>query len=160
MRLHAEKQASPRRGTPLVVKTRLSRRQTERGGKAFWDTKQPDRHWPRCCNASIASQPLLPGETIMRALCAGQDHFRFAWRSGGRRQQAQLDALVSHELQTGAPVFSPAPIPPEQRGRTNLERMQQHADLARLCSGVAIPLALLAQRTGTTTANAGSIHHA
>jgi len=38
--------------------------------------------------------------------------------------------------------------------------MQQHADLARLCCGVAIPLALLAQRTGTTTANAGSIHHA
>src|SRR5690349_10937610 len=37
--------------------------------------------------------------------------------------------------------------------------MQQHADLARLCSNAAIPLALLAQRTGTTTANTGTIHH-
>ena len=160
MRLYAEKQACPRRRNPPVVKTMLSRRQTERSGKAFWDTKQSDRHLPSCCNAPIASQPLLPGETIMRALCAGEDHFRFAWRSGGRRQRAHLDALVSHELQTGAPVFSPTPIPPEQRSRTHLERMQQHADLAGLCGGVAIPLALLAQPTGTTTANAGSIHHA
>ena len=96
----------------------------------------------------------------MRALWAGQDHFRFAWRGGGRRQQAHLDALVSHKLQTGAPVFSAAGVAPEQRGRTHLERMQKHADLARLCSGVAIPLARLSQPTGTTTANAGAIHHA
>jgi hypothetical protein len=38
--------------------------------------------------------------------------------------------------------------------------MQQHADLAWFCCGVALPLTLLTQRTGTTTANAGSIHHA
>jgi len=52
----------------------------------------------------------------MRPLCAGQDHFRFAWRSGGNRQQAHLDALVSHELHTGAPVASPAPIPRSRSG--------------------------------------------
>src|SRR2546430_190903 len=38
--------------------------------------------------------------------------------------------------------------------------MQQHTDLARLCRRTAIPLTLLAQRTGTTTVNAGAIHHA
>src|SRR5437868_2137029 len=38
--------------------------------------------------------------------------------------------------------------------------MQQHTDLARLCRRTAIPLTLLAQRTGTTTVNAGNIHHA
>src|SRR5260370_39634674 len=38
--------------------------------------------------------------------------------------------------------------------------MQQHADLAWLCRRSAIPLTLLAQRTRTTTADAGSIHHA
>jgi hypothetical protein len=38
--------------------------------------------------------------------------------------------------------------------------MQQHADLARLCGGAALPLALLAQRTGTATADAGPIHDA
>src|SRR5579875_2057961 len=38
--------------------------------------------------------------------------------------------------------------------------MQQHTDLARFCRGVAIPLALFAQPTGTTTTNAGPIDHA
>ena len=37
------------------------------------------------------------------------------------------DALVSHELDAGAPMNSAAPIVPEQWSRTNLERMQQHA---------------------------------
>ena len=55
---------------------------------------------------------------------------------------------------------SPAPIAPEERGRPYLERMQQHAHLARLRRRAAIPLTLLAQRTGTATANAGAIHHA
>jgi len=43
----------------------------------------------------------------MRALCAGEDDFRFAGQSGDRRRQAHLQALVSHELLTGAPVDSP-----------------------------------------------------
>ena len=51
----------------------------------------------------------------MRALWAGQDHVRFAWRSGGRRQQAHLEALVSHDLPAGASVCSAAPISPEHR---------------------------------------------
>src|SRR5258708_17075913 len=63
-------------------------------------------------------------------------------------------------MDAGPPMSSPAPISPEERGRTNLERMQQHAHLARLCCLPAIPLTLLAQRTGATTANAGRIHHA
>ena len=96
----------------------------------------------------------------MRTLCARKDHFRFARPRSGRRWQAYLDALVSHEFQTSAPVLSAAPIAPEQRGRTNLERMQQHTDLARFGRRRAIPLTLLAQGTGTTTADAGRIDHA
>jgi hypothetical protein len=61
----------------------------------------------------------------MRALCAGQDHFRFGRLRGGRRQQAHFDALVSHELQTGAPVFSAAPILPEERLIPNHPRIAQ-----------------------------------
>jgi hypothetical protein len=38
--------------------------------------------------------------------------------------------------------------------------MQQDTDLARLFGSAALPLALVAQWTGTTTVNAGSIHHA
>ena len=43
-RLHSEKHACPRRKNPTAVKAVLSRRQTERGGKAFCDAEQSDRH--------------------------------------------------------------------------------------------------------------------
>lgn len=116
MRLHAEKQACPRRRKPTAVKTVLSRRQTERDGKAFWDAEQSDRHLTRCGDSRVASEPLCPREASMGTLRAGQDHFRFAWRSCGGRRQAHLDALVSHELHTGAPVLSPAPISRSRNG--------------------------------------------
>src|SRR3989442_13662984 len=67
---------------------------------------------------------------------------------------------MAHELHPGAPVFSAAPILPQERGGTHLERMEQHADLAWLCGCAAIPLTLFAQKTGTATTDAGSIHHA
>jgi len=57
-------------------------------------------------------------------------------------------------------VLSAAGVAPEQRRGTNNEGMQEDTDLARLCGGVAIPLTLSAARTGTTTADAGSIHDA
>jgi|SRR5712692_5359429 len=125
MRLPSEKQTCPRRGNPTAVKTVLNRRQTERGGKALWDAEQSDRHLARCWDTRIASEPLCPREARVCSLRARKDHFRCAWRRGGGGQQAHLDALVSHELHTGAPVLSAAPIPPEQRRGTNPERMQQ-----------------------------------
>jgi hypothetical protein len=66
---------------------------------------------------------------------------------------------MSHELDAGTPMGSAAPIAPEQRSSPNRERVQEHAHLARLDRGTAIPLALLAQSTGTATADAGSIDH-
>ncbi len=160
MRLPSEKQTCPRRGNPTAVKTVLNRRQTERGGKALWDAEQSDRHLPRCWDARVTSEPLCPREARVRALRAGKDHVRCAWRSGGGRRQAHLDALVSHEQHTGAPVLSPAPVAPEQRCRSDDERMQKHTHLARLSGSAAIPLTLVAQGTGTTTADAGRIDHA
>ena len=79
----------------------------------------------------------------MRSLRAGQDHVRCAWPRGGSRRQAHLEALVSHERQTGAPVCSSAPIAPEQRGRADDEWMQKHTHLAGLRGSAAIPLTLL-----------------
>ena len=108
----------------------------------------------------IASQPLRPRETRVRALRTGEDHLRGARLRGGGWREADLDALLSHKPHAGTPMLSPAPIPPEEWGRTHLERMQQDADLARLGRRTAMPLTLLAQGTGTTTANAGAIHHA
>ena len=96
----------------------------------------------------------------MRALRPGQDHVRQARRNDGGRWQTHLDPLGSHKLHTGAPIRSAAPISPEQRSATHWKRMQQHAHLARFRGRAAIPLTLLAQRAGATTAHAGCIHHA
>jgi hypothetical protein len=159
MRLPSEKPACPRRGKAPAVKAVLHRRQTERGGKGFWDAKQSDRHLIRGWATRIASEPLCPRETRVCALRAGEDHVRSGRRSG-RRRQAHLDALESHQLLTGAPVLSAAPVTPEQRGRADDERMQQHTHPARLRGSTAIPLTLLTQGTGTTTADAGGIDHA
>ncbi len=85
MRLHSEKQACPRRRNTVAAKAVLSRRQTERGGKDFWDAEQLDRDLASRWSTRIASQPLCPREAIVRSLRAGKDHFRFAWRSCGGR---------------------------------------------------------------------------
>ncbi len=96
----------------------------------------------------------------MSTLRTGQDDFRVIWRRCSGRHEAHLDALVPHKLETGAPMLSPAPIPPEERRIANHERMQEHTDLAWFLGDTALPLALLAQRIGATTTNAGRIHHA
>jgi hypothetical protein len=85
----------------------------------------------------------------VRALRAGEHPVRGEWRSDGRWRETDLDALVSGELHAGTPVYSAAPIPPQQRRGAHLERMEQHTHLA-----------LLAQEAGTTPANAGTIHNA
>lgn len=57
------------------------------------------------------------------------------------------------------PMNPATPVSPEEWLLPDAEGMQKHADLARLGCGGTLPLALLAQRTGTTTADAGSIDH-
>ena len=117
IRLHSDKPACPRRGNPTAVKTVLHCCQTERGGKDCWDAEQLDRDLSSRWSTRIASQPLCPREARVGTLRAGKDHLRFVRRSGGGRRQAHLDALVSHELYTGAPMLSAAPIPKDAAGR-------------------------------------------
>ena len=69
-----------------------------------------------------------------------------------------LDALRTEEVDACAPMHSATPVLPEKWLTPDAERMQEHTDLARLFGGAPIPLALLTQLTGTTTANAGGIH--
>ena len=159
-RLHSEKPACPRRGNPTAVKTVLHGCQTERGGKDCWDAEQLDRDLSSRWSTRIASQPLCPREARVGTLRAGKDHFRFAWRGCGGRWWAHLDALVSHELHTGAPVRSPAPIAPEQRRGTNLERMQQDTDPTRLRGCLPMPLTLRTLWAAATIAYAGAVEHA
>jgi hypothetical protein len=70
-----------------------------------------------------------------------------------------VHSLGVHKLDAGPSIAPATPITPQQRSRANHERMQQHADLARLFGGMALPLTLLTQRTGAATAHTGSIHH-
>ena len=160
MRCHWERRSCPRRRNAVAVKAALNRRQPERGSKGCWDAEELDRDVTSCWRTRIASQPLCPRETRVRSLRTGQDHVRCAWRSCDGRLQAHLDALVPHELETGASVFPAAPILPKQRRGTNDARMKKHTHLARLCCGVAIPLTLLTQRTRAAIADAGRIHDA
>jgi len=67
---------------------------------------------------------------------------------------------MAQELYARTSVVPTAPVTPEQGCRTEDEWMQEHAHLARLRSSAAIPLTLVAQETGTTTANAGCVDHA
>jgi hypothetical protein len=134
--------------------------QAERGSKAGRNAEQLDGDWARCLWTCIPSEPLFPRETNVRALRAGQDPVRWGWRSSTGRRQADLDVLLSGEVHAGAPVFSAAPIAPEQRRRTNLERMQQQTDATRFGRGVSMPLTLLAQWAVATVADAGAVEDA
>ena len=160
MRLHSEQQAGPRRGNPKVGEDMLIRGQPERGSKGFWNAKQPDRHPSSREGTRIASQPLCPRKPIVGAL--GTRKRRRFDREAGRsgRFDLDLDALMAQELYACTSVVPTAPVAPEQGHRADSERMQEYAHLARLRSSTAIPLTLVAQEAGATTANAGSIHDA
>jgi hypothetical protein len=138
----------------------LSRSPPERGGKAFCDAEQSDRHLARCWNSREALEPLLKVETIMRALCTGQGR---GWerRSGSKTQfYPHLHALMTKELHTRPPMLPPAPILPEDGEGPDDQWMQEHTHLTRLRGGAAIPLTRLSQGTGTATADTGGIDHA
>src|SRR5258706_335931 len=144
--LHSEKYACPRRGNPTAVKAVLSRRQTERGGKAFRDPEQSDRHLARCWDWRVACEPLLKVETIMRALCTGQGRRRASGAGRETLLHLHFHALLPKRTHAHASMKSPTPIPPQQRSRPDEQWMQQHAHLARLRSGVPLPLTLIPQR--------------
>lgn len=68
-----------------------------------------------------------------------------------------FEALVTQQLYARPPMKSPTPATPEHGRRPDDEGMEQHAYLARLPGGAALPLTLLTQQTGATTADAGRI---
>ncbi len=119
----------------------------KRGG----DAEQSDR------------DPFSRLKTGMGTLGTGKRRRRDGWSGSVRaipRLHLNLDALGTKELDTRMPMNPSTPVLPEERLTSDDEGMEEHADLARHSSGGAIPLALLAQRTGTTTADAGRVHDA
>jgi hypothetical protein len=157
--LHGENQGQGQ--NPVTAKAVLSCRQSKRGSKAFWDAEQLDRDRTCPWHTCIASEPLSPREAGVRPLCPRKDCRQRRGAALGRRflSKPHLAVLITHQLYARPPVEPPPPILPEKWLRTDSQGVQQDTDLARLFGDAAIPLTLLAQRTGATTANAGSIHH-
>jgi hypothetical protein len=143
-----------------VIVFPLPQSQTKPTSKGLRDAAQLDRHRSRSFGARIASQPLCPRKPIVRPLRTGKGRRRDGGESRGARFDLDGDALMAQQLDARPSVLPTTPVPPEQRLRPNDERMQKHTHLAGLGGRTAIPLTLLAQRAGTTTANAGRIHHA
>ena len=159
--IHSDKQACPRReGNEALRGLGSSYRQAERGGKVCWDAAQSDGHLPRCGNASIANQPLLKRQPIMRPLRTRQRRWWERWSGRKTVFYLHLHALMPEKVHTRPSMPPAAPIPPEDGLRPDDHWMQKDAHLAWLFGGAAIPLTLLTQSTGTATADAGRIHHA
>lgn len=81
------------------------------------------------------------------------------WAEGAARFHSDLHPLAPYQLQARPPLYAMAPVPPEQRRRGEGQRMQEHAHPARLPGVPGMPLALLAQPTGTAVAYLSGIDH-
>jgi hypothetical protein len=95
----------------------------------------------------------------MGALCTGQGSRRKIGVGKETLLPLHFYALVTQQVHVRPPMNLSTPVMPEKRFTPDNEGMQQDTDLARLYRRPPIPLALLAQWTGTATANAGPIHH-
>lgn len=142
----------------MIVEVVLSRGQAKRGGEAFGNAEECDRHAASAWGTGIASQPLRERQTCMCTLGPGERWRRGVWSHWESRLKLDLDPLTAH-LKTGPAVLPPIPVPPEQRSRANPERMEQNTHLTWLYGSAAVPLTVFAQRTGTATADAGCIDH-
>jgi hypothetical protein len=160
MRLHSEEQVCSRRKSLCIADRVLSGGQSERGGHRFWDTEQCERDPASRGNSCIASEPKRPVEAVMCALRTGQGCRDRICASREPLLLLDVYALMTKQLYAYPTVMPTTPVIPEERLISDHERMKQHADLARFGCDAAVPLTLVAQRTGTATANAGSIHDA
>jgi hypothetical protein len=160
MRVHSERPTCPRRGNPKAAEAVLSRGQSERGGKVFWDAEQADRHPASCWGSRVASQPLLKAETIMRALRTGQGRGRDVWVGREGRLHLNLQALASQQPHACSPMKPPTPIP---RSRKEAEPTESGCEPQTHPAGFyrlwAVLLTLLAQPTAATVYDPSGVEY-
>lgn len=147
MRLRSERHACPRRELPPHKSpgAGLPCPQAEEASKLVWHPEELDADLSLGWRTRITPQTLGPGEPKVCPLRPRKDRRSGAALAGWTLRLPDLDLLITHQLHTGSPMLSAAPVMPEERRCCDREGMQQDTDLARFCCGVAIPLALLAQ---------------
>jgi hypothetical protein len=133
--------------------------QSEEGRQVVWNPEEGEGDPLSLICSSVASQPLIPGQAAMRELGSGDRRRGGSTESRESRFHLDLQVQAMH-TETRLPLVPSGPVPSENRSRSHCKGMEQHTHLARFCRCAPTPLALLAQRTRTTVANAGSIDHA
>jgi len=162
MRFPSERHACPRKELPSYKSpgTGLPCQQTEEASELVWHPEELDANLPRSWHTRITPRTLGPAEPKACPLRPRKDRRSGAALAGWTLSLPDLDLLITHQLHTSSPMLPAAPVIPEERRSCDREGMQQDTDLPRLCGSSAIPLALLAQGTRPTTANAGSVDDA
>lgn len=89
----------------------------------FGNAKHSDCDLPTSFGTRIASQSLRPRETIMSTFGTGKWCERNRW-SDIPRLDLDLHALVTKQVDAGAPVNPAPPVMPEDRSRADCHRMQ------------------------------------
>jgi hypothetical protein len=150
------------RKTPKLAKASaaLSCRQTQASSEGCWNPEQCDEWSGSGLCAGIASESLVPGQAGMGTLCTGE-HDRRRWgRWLDRGGFSHLHPLAIQHLHAGSALCSAWPVPPEQRSRAALARMQQDTHPARMLGLVAVPLTLQTLRASATVGDPGLIDDA
>lgn len=99
----------------MIVEVVLSRGQAKRGGEAFGNAEECDRHAASAWGTGIASQPLRERQTRMCTLGPGERRRGRVWSHRESRLKLDLDPLAAH-LKTGPAVLPPTPVPRSRRG--------------------------------------------
>lgn len=134
--------------------------QAEKGRQALWNPEEGESDPLSLICSSVASQPLVPCQVVVRTVRTfGPRDRRRGGSSAGKSWFYQDLQVLAMQTDTCTPLVPSVPVPPEQWSGTHGEGMKQYADLARFRRGATVPLALLAQGARTARANASSIDH-
>ncbi len=113
MSIRSEKKSFPRRvASRLGNRTLLLGRQAEEGGEGMWHPEQGDGGPTSRWSTSIACQPLMPREAVMRTLRPRKGRRLWVWLVLARRIWLDVHSLVAHELHAGATMLSATPVSP------------------------------------------------
>ena len=82
------------------------------------------------------------------------------WAGSTASLRLDLHALAAHQLQAGSALGPSAPVAPDERRRSDGQRVQEDAHPAWMFGRLPMPLTVFAHPTGATITDAGRIHDA